>query len=511
MSMLPLQTLSYLPWVVLLGSIGWVLYVRFLHPLAGVPGPLLPSLTRLWYVWKIREGSFDEVNRDLHRKYGRLVRIAPNEVSVSDPEAVTLIYGIKSKFTKTNFYPIWKPDAFATKHADQFTDLDEAHHSARRRLLSNIYSMSSVLESEAHVDACTELFMARLSEFAANGKVLDLGTWLQMYAFDIIGELFFGQAFGFLETGSDFGRWIGTLDRLMPVLIVVAMLPNAFRPFYLIFCIMFASTRASLKDFEGVATTAKNYVGRREDMMKSEDIEASASNKRRDILTKLFELRAHRGEKEDFGIADIQQEGYVNILAGSDTTAIAMRAIIHQLLTHPAALNKLMQELEEALHAGRISLPVKFSDALKLPYYSACVKEAMRLHPSVGLGLQRHPLPEGCEIAGRYFSGSKSVRVAINAAVLHYDTDVFGSDAAGFSPERWLAPGAANMERYLLTFGGGSRTCIGKNISLSEIYKMLPHLLLKFKLELAYPEKPLKKSDWWFHKQEGLLVRLSVR
>ncbi|KAM3417726.1 hypothetical protein BST61_g5959 [Cercospora zeina] len=296
-SMLSLQTLSYLPWAVLLGFIGWVLYARFLHPLAGIPGPFLPSLTRVWYVWKVREGSFDEVNRELHRKYGRLVRIAPNEVSVNDPEAVQLIYGIKSKFTKTDFYPIWKPDAFATKHADQFTDLDESHHAARRRLLSNVYSMSSVLESEAHVDVCTELFMARLSEFAADGQVLDLGIWLQMYAFDIIGELFFGQAFGFMETRSDFGRWIALLDSLLPVLIVVAILPNTFRPFYLIFCIMYVSTRSALKDFESIATIAKDLVGRREDIMEW-DIQTSASNKRRDILTKLFELETQKGEHD---------------------------------------------------------------------------------------------------------------------------------------------------------------------------------------------------------------------
>ncbi|KAF2211967.1 hypothetical protein CERZMDRAFT_97885 [Cercospora zeae-maydis SCOH1-5] len=166
-----------------------------------------------------------------------------SEVRISDPERVQLIYGTKSKFAKTDFYPILKADAFATKHADQFTDLDESLHSVRRRLLSNVYSMSSVLESEAHVDVCTELFMARLSKFAANGQVLDLGMWLQMYAFDIIGELFFGQAFGFMET----------------------------------------------------------------------------SNKRRDILTKLFELKAQKGDKDDFGIADIQQEGYVSLVAGSDT------------------------------------------------------------------------------------------------------------------------------------------------------------------------------------------------
>lgn len=97
---------------------GWVLYTRLLHPLASISGPLVASLTRFWLVHNVKQGSFDQVARHLHKKYGitsvtrsyrstlnrygtgPLVRIAPNEVSVSDPEAVGIIYGIKSKFTK---------------------------------------------------------------------------------------------------------------------------------------------------------------------------------------------------------------------------------------------------------------------------------------------------------------------------------------------------------------------------------------------------------------------------
>lgn len=40
---------------------------------------------------------------------------------------------------------------------------------------------------------------------------------------------------------------------------------------------------------------------------------------------------------------------------------------------------------------------------------------------------------------------------------------------------------------------------------------MLPQLLLKFKIELAYPERPLVTKDHWFHKQEGLDVKVSIR
>jgi len=58
--------------------------------------------------------------------------------------------------------------------------------------------------------------------------------------------------------------------------------------------------------------------------------------------------------------------------------------------------------------------------------------------------------------------------VGMNAHVVHRDKGVFGEDADLFRPERWLESEARNkeMEKYLLTFGAGSRTCVGKNISL---------------------------------------------
>ena len=48
------------------------------------------------------------------------------------------------------------------------------------------------------------------------------------------------------------------------------------------------------------------------------------------------------------------------------------------------------------------------------------------------------------------------------------DKTVFGEDAEEFNPERWLESEerTREMEKYLITFGAGSRTCVGKNISL---------------------------------------------
>ena len=149
--------------------------------------------------------------------------------------------------------------------------------------------------------------------------------------------------------------------------------------------------------------------------------------------------------------------------AGSDTTAIAMRSILYHLIKSPAAMTKLVTEIDDFYSQGNVcGSHIAYSEAVKMPYLVACCKEGMRLHPSVGLGMPRHVPSGGAMIAGKQFSAGQ--RVSMNAAVLHYDKTVFGDDADDFNPDRWIKGDTARMDRHMLHFGGGTRTCIGKNV-----------------------------------------------
>ena len=125
-----------------------------------------------------------------------------------------------------------------------------------------------------------------------------------------------------------------------------------------------------------------------------------------------------------------------NIGAGSDTIAIILRAIFYNLLKQPHSLQKLRKELENAAQAGSVSDPITWNECQKLPYLDACVKEAERVHPAVGLPLERVVPPGGSKICGQYLKGGTIV--GINAWVVHQDKAVFGDDAASWRPERWL-------------------------------------------------------------------------
>ena len=76
------------------------------------------------------------------------------------------------------------------------------------------------------------------------------------------------------------------------------------------------------------------------------------------------------------------------ISAGADPTATVQKAIIYHLLRNPSVLDKLRVELD----AANLSFPASYEEAhnsSKLPYLEAVIKEGLRIHPTVGLCLER--------------------------------------------------------------------------------------------------------------------------
>jgi hypothetical protein len=73
---------------------------KFGYGLSHIPGPALAGWTRLWRLNHVRKGKAHLTMIELHRKYGKLVRTAPNVVDVGDPAMIPVIYNIKDDFTK---------------------------------------------------------------------------------------------------------------------------------------------------------------------------------------------------------------------------------------------------------------------------------------------------------------------------------------------------------------------------------------------------------------------------
>ncbi|KAF2633131.1 cytochrome P450 [Macroventuria anomochaeta] len=477
------------------GWVGWILYARCIHPLAKFPGPLLASVTRLWLIFDVASGNAEKSQRRLHEKY------APDEVAIADPDAIKTIYGAHSGFTKTDFYLPFR--ATWGRYPDAFTNLDERQHAERRRIVSSLYSLSNILQLEEGIDACIEMLVGRLKERAATNRAVDMAEWVQWYAFDVIGELFFSRKFGFMENAHDHQRYIHALDLVTPFLAVACVMPAYMRPFFLASGAMVPRVFRALNALKHIESASDACVAEGR-------LGFKCDRGRKDMLDGFFDIWHKKGEAKDFTLMEVKMEVYGTFIAGSDTTAAAITAILYHLVRTPSAYAKLTAEIDEATASGLLSLPtVQYHEAVGLPYLVACCKEGMRLHPSVGLTLPRHVPAGGCIIAGECFP--EGTRVGVNAAVVQRDRKIFGEDADEFVPERWFRKGAARIKRVMFQFGGGSRTCIGKNISLCEMYKLIPQLLRSFHITPSEPEKEWETHNYWFNKPSKVRMMLSTR
>lgn len=128
-----------------------------------------------------------------------------------------------------------------------------------------------------------------------------------------------------------------------------------------------------------------------------------------------------------------------------------MQSFFYHVLADRRVYGELQAEFRRAVADGTIPAAgnLSWTESQNLPYFQACLKEAMRVRPAVGLNIQRAVPPEGAELDGHHFPGGTVV--AVNGWVLHRDRATFGQDADVFRPERWLAdPEQARiMERYM--------------------------------------------------------------
>ena len=204
---------------------------------------------------------------------------------------------------------------------------------------------------------------------------------------------------------------------------------------------------------------------------------------------------------------EILMLGISMVFAGSDTTAWTLSAFFYYVLRTPGVYDKLVQEVRDASTAG----PLLYTQTQKLTYLDACIKETFRMHPAARFGSERIVPPEGATICGEHIPGGTVV--GIYAWVIHRRRDIWGHDVETFRPERWLEneEKAKRMNSMLFQFGAGNFICIGRNISLLEMYKITAAVLCEFEIELVHPEREWRLLQGNFVRPESVDVRIRSR
>ncbi|KAG4292521.1 hypothetical protein FPRO06_12009 [Fusarium proliferatum] len=434
-----------------------LLYNKYGHGLNHVPGPWLAGFTDLWRLFVVRGRRAQEVHIELHKKYGPAVRLGPRAVSITDTDALKVIYSPSAGWSKSKFYPI------TTNTTPDFQD--------KCRIPMQQLKL-------------------RFSDRTGGAGICDFGVWLQFYAFDLIGDLTFSKRLGFVEKGVDIDNIIRDLESFLSYVSWIPFLDNLF---------IKNPIKIWLVKYGFLNSSAPVAEFARKQLVERQHEEASDMPKapRRDFLNRFKE--AHSKDPEFITEQHVLALTVANMFAGSDTTGITLRAVFYYLLKDPRKMEALLKELGAESKAGRFSRDdglVQWEEVRDLTYLSAVINEALRYHPAVGLTLERMVPPGGVTLAGYFIAGGSIAGCSL------------------FRPERWTEATPEHRKKrnsYLLSFGAGARTYVGKHISLLELYKLVPTILRIFELELVNPEAPWKLHNSWFVRQMGFNTRLRER
>ena len=149
------------------------------------------------------------------------------------------------------------------------------------------------------------------------------------------------------------------------------------------------------------------------------------------------------------------------MFAGADTTASTVSAGFFHILKSQHVLNTLIS----ALHDAKLSFPINYNDVKEIPYLEAVIQETLRIHPAVGMLLERVVPPEGFTLSDGTFL-PHGICVGVNPYVVNRNDEIFEQDAETFKPDRWLKGGDESdksfrarrkrMENTMFIFGGGN-------------------------------------------------------
>lgn len=165
-----------------------ILYRLYLHPLSGVPGPRLAAITS-WYetyydLFKTPGGQYWNKLDELHKGYGPIIRINPNEVQIHDPEFYAQIYAGGS--TKRHRYA--RSVSGNGSPGSMASAVSHDLHRLRRSSLNPFFSKAAVLRLEERIQSRVRLLCERLSDSLERREIIDMSVAMTSLTLDIITE-----------------------------------------------------------------------------------------------------------------------------------------------------------------------------------------------------------------------------------------------------------------------------------------------------------------------------------
>ncbi|RDX60627.1 Cytochrome P450 81E8, partial [Mucuna pruriens] len=178
----------------------------------------------------------------------------------------------------------------------------------------------------------------------------------------------------------------------------------------------------------------------------------------------------------------------VLIVAGTETSAIALEWAMSNLLNHPQVLEKARVELDALVGQERL---IEEAEVTKLEYLQNIISETLRLHPPAPM-LLPHFSSEDCTVGG--YDVPRSTMLFVNAWTIHRDPELW-TDPTSFKPERFQN-GTVEAQKLIIPFGLGRRACPGASLAQRTVGWTLASLIQCFEWKRIGQEEVDMTEGW---------------
>lgn len=461
-------------------------YLTTHKSLQTIPGPFVAKYSDIWLALQARKGKKYAAVDCAHKRYGKVVRIGHNHISIADERGLQTVYAHGNGFLKDHFY-----NAFVSGVTSVFNTRDRVEHTRKRKIIAHAFSPTAVTAFEVHMAKNLRRWVVQLDFFCNNNAEeeyaeINMMPWCTYIAFDIIGDLAFGAPFGMVKKGKDEceaqlvpggpithvsgaetlnrrGQVSSTLG-LLPLRPYARYLPDSF----------FTEGLEAVRGLHGIAEAAvakrldvagKGRTDQADQVNRADQTDKAKqanSNSRNDLLDMLVHSKGPDGNP--MGREELISETLTQLIAGSDTVSntagVAVYWILHGERANPGTIMpRLQTELDAAI--TNTEAIATHAQVKNLPFLRRCIDEGTRIHSTSALGLPRIVTSTGgIEFDGLHFP--YGTVLSVPSYTIHHDADVWGPDVEEFKPDRWLPENLTERQKVCFNpFSYGPRACVG--------------------------------------------------
>ncbi|KAL9115765.1 MAG: hypothetical protein Q9227_000133 [Pyrenula ochraceoflavens] len=375
-----------------------------------------------------------------HDRYGDIVRIGTSTLSFIDSSAWNDIYGYRYGRAVLPKDPQFYNEMLLDPKTITLASDDDAV--PIRRAINPAFSHKALLQQEPMLQSHIHQLKSQLIKASLTGNNVDIRKWLTFSMFDINSDFAFGEDMGCVASGS-FHEWVQfVIDYFYAATLLHQC--HKFKPLNRLLALAIPK---SIRDQHRRHNEASLQRVRRR---------MNANTDRPDFMHYFLQ----HAKKEGLSTPVVEAQASVVILAGSETTSVALTAAVYHVLRNPDVYEKLCKEVRSTFKTAE---SITLQDLLsRLPYLDAVVQETMRIHTPLANGFTRVVSDaKGAIISGRWIP--KGTVVIINHFCSNTSTRNFTAPFS-FIPDRWLGNPTFKDDKtdVVQPFSVGPRNCPGK-------------------------------------------------